>query len=130
MKKNLFSRKRFVRWGDCDPAGIIYAPRVYEYAMDTLEEFYMEVLASSWMDLMAGSIVGTPVLRSEIDYMQPLVPEQKFRITISIQDVGASAVTYEMNGVDDTGNQYFRVKVIMCFIAQATFESTAVRNDI
>ena len=130
MKEKLFSRDRFVRWGDCDPAGIIYAPRVYEYAMDTLEEFYMEVLGSSWMDLKVGSIVGTPVLRAEIEYVRPLVPEQKFTITIYIKDVGRSTVTYEMSGDDDSGNPYFRVEVVMCFIAQVTFESTDIPDNI
>jgi 4-hydroxybenzoyl-CoA thioesterase len=130
MKEKLFSRDRFVRWGDCDPAGIIYAPRVYEYAMDTLEEFYMEVLGSSWMDLKVGSIVGTPVLRAEIEYVSPLVPEQKFTITISIKDVGRSTVTYEMAGIDDSGNQFFRVEIVMCFISQTDFESTDIPEDI
>lgn len=130
MKKGLFSRERFVRWGDCDPGGIVYSPRVYEYALDTLEEFYMEALGSSWMGLRDGSIVGTPVLRTEIEYMHPLVPEQKFTVTISIKDVGRSTVTYEMTGIDDSGNQYFRVEVIMCFISQASFESTDIPEDI
>ena len=110
MKENLFFRKRFVRWGDCDPGGIIYSPRVYEYALDTLEEFYMEVLGSSWMNLRAGAIVGTPVLRTEIEYMRPLVPEQQFMVTISIKDVGRSTVKYEMTGVDDSGVHIFALK--------------------
>ena len=130
MKKTLFSRERFVRWGDCDPAGIIYAPRVYEYAMDTLEDFYIEVLGSSWMDLKAGSIVGTPVLRAEIEYVSPLVPEQKFIITISIKDVGRSTVTYGIAGVNDSGILFFRVEIVMCFISQTDFESTDIPEDI
>ena len=130
MKKNCFSRKRFVRWGDCDPGGIVYAPRVYEYAMDTIEEFCMEVLGFSWMDLRVGSTVGTPVLRAEIEYMRPLASEQKFTVTLKIKDVGGSTVTYEMSGVDDSGNQFFCVEVMMCFIIQANFESTDIPEEI
>ena len=37
-----FSKERFVRWGECDPAGVIYTPRVFEYALDTLEEFHTD----------------------------------------------------------------------------------------
>ncbi len=130
MNEKHFSRERFVRWGDCDPAGIIYAPRVYEYAMETLEEFFMEVLGSSWMDLKAGSIVGTPVLRAEIEHLYPLVPEKKVMITVHIKNVGRSTVTYEMGGVDDSGEKCFRVEVIMCFIDQASFKSTDMPDDI
>ena len=130
MKENLFSRKRFVRWGDCDPGGIIYSPRIYEYALDTLEEFYMEILGSSWMNLRLGSIVGTPVLRTEIEYIRPMVPEQHFSVTININDIGRSTVTYEMTGDDDSGEKCFRVEVVMCFVAQENFESTEIPNDI
>ena len=130
MKEKPFSRERFVRWGDCDPAGIIYAPRVYEYALETLEEFYMEILGSSWMDLKVGAIVGTPVLRAEIEYIRPLVPEQQFMVSIDIRDIGDSTVTYEMYGIDDSGIRYFRVKVVMCFISQESFESTEIPDDI
>ena len=130
MNENLFSRKRFVRWGDCDPGGIVYSPRVYEYALDTLEEFYVEILGSSWMDLRVGAVVGSPVLRTEIEYMRPMVPEQQFRVTITIKDVGRSTVTYEMTGIDDSGEKCFRVEVIMCFITQATFESTDIPKEI
>ncbi len=130
MNETLFSRERFVRWGDCDPAGVIYAPRVYEYAMDTLEEFFMEVLGSSWMTLRDGSVVGTPVLRAEIEYMNPLVPEQHIMITIHIKNIGRSTVTYEMCGNDDSGEKYFRVQVVMCFIAQTNFESTDIPESI
>lgn len=130
MKEDLFSRKRFVRWGDCDPGGIIYSPRVYEYALDTLEEFYMEVLGSSWMDLRAGAVVGTPVLRTEIEYVGPMEPEQRFSVTVTIKDVGRTTVRYEMTGADDSGEKYFRVEVVMCFITQATFESTDIPKGI
>ncbi len=32
-----FSIKRMVRWGDCDPAGIVYSPRVFDNAVETVE---------------------------------------------------------------------------------------------
>ncbi len=37
-----FTVTRTVRWGDCDPAGIIYTPRVLDYAMEILEAWYRE----------------------------------------------------------------------------------------
>ncbi|MCP4683016.1 MAG: acyl-CoA thioesterase [Desulfobacterales bacterium] len=130
MEAKPFSRERFVRWGDCDPAGIIYAPRVYEYAIDTLEEFYKEVLGHSWMDLKDKSVVGTPILRSEIEYMRPLVPDQKIVVEINIKKVGTKTVTYEMNGLGHSGDQFFRVQVTMCFISQPDFKSSDIPDDI
>ena len=39
-----FTVTRTVKWGDCDPAGIIYTPRVLDYAMEIVEAWYREVL--------------------------------------------------------------------------------------
>ena len=130
MKTNPFSRERFVRWGDCDPAGIIYAPKVYEYAIDTLEEFYKEVIGYSWMDLKDKSVVGTPILRLEIEYMRPLVPDQKIVVEINLKEVGIKTVTFEMNGVDHSEDQFFHVEVTMCFISQADFKPSDIPDKI
>ena len=33
----MYQTKRMVRWGDCDPAGIIYTPKAIDYALETIE---------------------------------------------------------------------------------------------
>ncbi len=46
-----FTVTRTVKWGDCDPAGIIYTPRVLDYAMEILEAWYREVVGVPWLVL-------------------------------------------------------------------------------
>ena len=33
-----FTIRRRILWGDSDPAGIVYTPRVFHYALETIEE--------------------------------------------------------------------------------------------
>ena len=40
-----------VRWGDCDPAGIIYTPKAIDYALETIENWLIEEIGISWMDM-------------------------------------------------------------------------------
>ena len=55
-----FSVRRTVIWGDCDPAGIVYTPRVLDYAMEILEAWYREVLGVSWLKLNREMGMGAP----------------------------------------------------------------------
>ena len=38
----MYQTKRMVRWGDCDPAGIIYTPKAIDYALETIENWLIE----------------------------------------------------------------------------------------
>ena len=46
--KGKFTVRRIVNWGDCDPAGIVYTPRVLDYACETIDAFLREELNASW----------------------------------------------------------------------------------
>ncbi|MGA8291299.1 MAG: hypothetical protein WB820_02120, partial [Rhodoplanes sp.] len=37
--KGKFTVRRIVNWGDCDPAGIVYTPRVLDYVCETIDAF-------------------------------------------------------------------------------------------
>ena len=54
-----FTVMRTVRWGDCDPAGIIYTPRVLDYAMEILEAAGANV---AWRDPVTPQDGGAHLL--------------------------------------------------------------------
>jgi acyl-CoA thioester hydrolase len=40
---NTFTSERMVRWGECDPAGIVYTPNFVDYAVDVGRLFIREI---------------------------------------------------------------------------------------
>ena len=60
VQPTAFQVTRRVSWGDCDPAGIIYTPRVLDYAMETLEAWNREVLGIPWIKLNREMSMGMP----------------------------------------------------------------------
>ena len=128
-KKRLFTEKRTVKWGDCDPAGVIYSPRVFDYVMETLEIFNREILGTTWMDLNYKRGLGVPMVRTEIEFMGLLRPDQEIEIDIHVADIGKSSVTYLSHGFDE-GERYFRVKMICCYISRTDFKSIPIPHDV
>ena len=46
-----FTTRRRILWGDSDPAGIVYTPRVFHYALETIEEWLIEMFGHTSMTL-------------------------------------------------------------------------------
>ena len=77
-----FAHSRTVRFADTDAAGVVFFARY----LAICHEAYEESLAAAGLDLKtffaAHSIVVT-IARSECDYLRPLHPGDKLRVTVT-----------------------------------------------
>ena len=120
-----FSIKRVVQWGDCDPAGIIYSPRVFDYAVEAVEAWNRQVLGLSWTELNSEMGMGAPMVRAECDYLHPPQPDQEVELAVLIERLGHSSLTYLVRGFGG-GRDYFQVRLVTCFVARPEFKSAEI----
>ncbi len=125
-----FTVTRTVKWGDCDPAGIIYTPRVLDYAMEILEAWYREVVGVPWLVLNRDMGLGAPTVRAELDFFDAPYPDQDMVIRLVVEDLGRSSITFLVSGRDGVDKEFFRAKLISCFISRPAFKSTTIPEDI
>lgn len=121
---------RTVRWGDCDPAGIIYTPRVLDYAMEILESWYREVVEVPWLTLNRKMSMGAPTVRVELDFLDAPAPDQDLVLDLLVEDLGRSSITFRVTGRDRAGKLYFRAKLVSCFISRPAFKPIAIPQEI
>ena len=86
-----FAVTRTVKWGDCDPAGIIYTPRVLDYAMEILEAWYREVVGVPWLVLNRDMGLGAPTVRAELGFFDAPYSDQDMVIRLVVADPWAGA---------------------------------------
>jgi YbgC/YbaW family acyl-CoA thioester hydrolase len=61
-----------VRWGDTDPAGIVFYPRFFEW-YDLGTETLFEALGLPWPELFARyRMAGVPILESGSNFLNPV----------------------------------------------------------
>ena len=125
-----FNVTRRVKWGDCDPAGIIYTPRVLDYAMETLEAWNREILGISWMKLNREMSLGMPTVRAELDFMGAPAPDEEVVTELRVEQVGRSSITFLITGDDGNGRAFFRVKVTSCLISRPAFKPTPIPEPL
>jgi 4-hydroxybenzoyl-CoA thioesterase len=112
-----FTVRRTVNWGDCDSAGIIYTPRVLDYACETIEAWLREELKASWWQVNSnGEGPGLPTVNAVCDFISVLSPDQRLELTLYIRDIGQSSIVFEVEGVAETNRLAFRVKLVSCAV--------------
>ncbi|HKC65078.1 MAG TPA: thioesterase family protein [Pyrinomonadaceae bacterium] len=84
-----------VRFGDCDPAGLVYYPVIFHYCHVAMEEFFAERCGISYAKLMAYERIGFPTVNVQAEFFAPLVYGDEAEVEMSVKSVGQSSVTFE-----------------------------------
>ena len=69
---SVFTLQQQVRFGDVDPAGIVYFPRIYDYLHEAFEELWEVHAGSRYYHLLLERRIGFPLVHSEVDFQAPL----------------------------------------------------------
>ena len=91
----LFTTRIKVRFGDCDPAGLVYYPVIFHYCHVAMEEFFAERCGTSYARLMAEERIGFPTVNVQSEFFVPLVYGDEAVVEVSVSRVGQSSVTFE-----------------------------------
>lgn len=91
----MFSTRIKVRFGDCDPAGLVYYPVIFHYCHVAMEEFFAERCGIGYSQLMSNEHVGFPTANVQAEFFVPLVYGDEAVIELLIARVGRSSVTLE-----------------------------------
>jgi 4-hydroxybenzoyl-CoA thioesterase len=92
-----------VRFGACDPAGILYFPRYFDLFHQTMEEWFGAQLGFTYHSFLRGRQLGLPAVHTEADFRRPCGYGETVRVTLSLARVGATSVVldYVVTGDDD-----------------------------
>lgn len=66
-----FVHRSRVRFGHCDPAGIAYYPRFFEWFHDAFEAFFEQLAGRSYAAILADTGTGFPAVSSACEWRQP-----------------------------------------------------------
>ncbi len=90
-----FSTRITVRFGDTDPAGLVYYPNIFHYFHIALEEFFGARCGIGYERLMADERIGFPTVKTETEFFAPLVYGDEVDVEIYVSRTGNSSATFE-----------------------------------
>ncbi|HEY0319348.1 MAG TPA: thioesterase family protein [Pyrinomonadaceae bacterium] len=90
-----FSTRIKVRFGDADPAGLVYYPVIFHYFHIALEEFFAARCGISYDCLIVNERLGFPTVKSEAEFYVPLVYGDEVDVEIFVSKIGRSSAVFE-----------------------------------
>lgn len=111
-----------VRFGHCDPAGIVFYPRYMEMVNTCVETWFDERLGFSFNRLHLEQKVGVPTVHIDSNFYRPSRLEDKLNLSLQLLELGDKSITLSIsiNGVDE---QRALVKISLVLIDLETVKS-------
>jgi len=91
-KKKSFVTQLQVRFGDVDPAGIVYFPKIYEYIHEAFEELWDVHVGKRYYYLIGEEELGFPLVHSEVDFKHPLHFGDRPTVRVTCVKIGRSSL--------------------------------------
>jgi acyl-CoA thioesterase FadM len=127
----LFTRIRRVVYGDCSVSGTVYPPKVFEYAVEAVGEWFEEVPAVSWLTLVSVRKQGAPAVAAACDYHRPLSAGQAVAMGVRVIRLGRASLGLSVEGNDLEGAPLFDARITLCFIDQeGGFRSIPIPEEL
>lgn len=90
-----FSTRIRIRFGDADPAGLVYYPTIFHYFHIALEEFFASCCGIAYHKLMSDERLGFPTVNAKTEFFVPLAYGDEVDVEVHISSVGRSSATFE-----------------------------------
>lgn len=90
-----FTTRIVVRFGDCDPAGLVYYPVLLHYCHVAMEEFFAARCGVEYQRLVSEEGLGFPTVKVEAEFLKPFVYGDSAEVEVWVSRVGNSSAVFE-----------------------------------
>jgi len=113
-----------VRFGDLDPAGIVYYPALVHYLHVAFEEFFAEHVGRAYPRVVREGF-GLPTVRLEVEFLSPVRYGDRVRVEVAVGTVGRSSIRLRYAGSVE-GRDVFRAEQVGVFVELDGLKPTPV----
>lgn len=124
-----FVVRRRVKWGECDPAGVVYTVNFTEYVISTANRFYAFLLGAPVETGKDSQGFGTPVKALNFVFNSSLRPDELFDMSVTVIDVRERSFDLAIEGTRVTGESIFSATLSPICIARSERRSIAIPTE-
>ena len=90
-----FSSLRTVRFGECDPAGVVYYPVFFNWFHELMECWFAEGLGLPYRACL--KTMGFPAKETRAEFFRPCSMGETLRLELSLSHLGARSLRIEVD---------------------------------
>ncbi|NIS88590.1 MAG: acyl-CoA thioesterase [Woeseiaceae bacterium] len=107
MSEQHFVHERTILFGECDPAGILYTPRICEYVVESALLFLTHILEQPFERYIFSQSMSLPARNLDVDFLKPLTWDDTIKLYASVAEVRRHAYTILITALNDKGETAF-----------------------
>jgi len=125
----VFQREQQVRFGHCDPAGIVFYPRYFEMLNELVEDWFAQGLGLPFDVLIGQRRIGMPTAQLDTRFLRVSRQGDRLRQTVHLERLGVSSMTLQVGFEGDDGPRVQFTQVLVC-TSLATHKPQAFPDDL
>lgn len=125
----MFQVKRRVRFGDCDPGGVIYTPNISFYIVDAIRNFMDKILEAPMERTILDMGILPPAKAFSVEFISFMKWDDEIDITVAIKHMGTSSFTYSLAGYCE-GNHVFSAEFTQVCVDPETQKPTSMPSAL
>lgn len=102
-----FIVRRRVRWGECDPAGVVYTPRFTDYMVAAVSLFHEHLFASEPASFRTALGVDTPCKGMSLVFQGALWPGDDFDMAVRVGEIRNASYDLHVTATRPEGGAVF-----------------------
>lgn len=123
-----FTIKRRINFYDCDPAGIIFYSRVFEFAHSAYELLIQSIVKQE--DYWNNDKYVVPIIRTEANYIKPMKYEDEIMINVRVSELRSSSFELSYNMENEVGDLLCSVKTVHVFVNKQSWNKIDIPEMI
>ncbi|WP_322048281.1 acyl-CoA thioesterase [Paraburkholderia sp. J67] len=121
-----FVVRRTVRWGDCDPAGVVYTGRFPDYLLGALSLFKEHIAEGTGQSLGQPYGVGFPCRGMTFDFSGTLWPNDVVDLECYVGEIRTRSFDFHCEGRRPSGEPVFSARFSPICVHAEVRESTDI----
>lgn len=124
----IFEKTFSAYFSDCDPQGIVFYARFFDWAHSVIEDFWNS-RPHGWERWFQNHEFAVPLRHAEANYLSPVTAGDKVVAQLTIARVGDTSIAFETQFSCD-GKPACAVKTVHVFVRRRDFRAMPVPNEI
>lgn len=126
----MYSFHRRILFGDCDPAGAVYTPRIAHFVVEACLEFQTHILGASAPRALFSLGILPPARNLAIDFLAPLDYDEEIKISVVVSAIGRTSYTCSVEAEKQDAVIAFRATFTQVCVDAGTKLPTAIPESL
>lgn len=121
---------RTILFGECDPAGILYTPRICEYIVESALRFLSDSLGEPFERHLFTLNLSMPARNLSVDFLRPLTWDDEIELRAGLSEMRTHALTIQVTAFDRTSKVAFSGRVTQVCTSRETHKLVRIPVEL